>query len=141
MIVDCAVYEEGTRREGDLALEDAFSRCRGDDSFAWIGLYEPTEDEFDSVRREFNLHELPVEDAIKAHQRPKLEMYEHFLFVVLKTARYVDSEEVVEFGEILVFLGMGFIITVRHGATDLHHVREQLEQQPERLKRGPSAAL
>ena len=141
MIVDCAVYEQGNRREGTLALEDAFARCQGDDSFVWIGLHEPTAEEFDSVRREFNLHELPVEDAIKAHQRPKLEVYEHFLFVVLKTARYVDSVEVVQLGEILIFLGTGFIITVRHGETDLHDVRSHLERRPEALGRGPSAAL
>ena len=141
MIVDCAVYEQGSRREGTLALEDAFAQCQGDHSFVWIGLHEPSAEEFDSVRREFNLHELPVEDAIKAHQRPKLEVYEHFLFVVLKPARYVDSVEVVEFGEILIFLGSGFIITVRHGETDLRDVRSHLERRPELLARGPSAAL
>jgi magnesium transporter len=141
MIVDCAVYERGSRREGALALEDAFAQCQGDHSFVWIGLHEPTSEEFDAVRREFNLHELPVEDAIKAHQRPKLEVYEHFLFVVLKTARYVDSVEAVELGEILIFLGSGFIITVRHGETDLHDVRSHLERRPELLGRGPSAAL
>ena len=141
MIVDCAVYQEGSRREGKLALEDASAQCQGDHSFVWIGLHEPSAEEFDAVRREFNLHELAVEDAIKAHQRPKLEIYGDILFVVLKTARYVDSVEVVEFGEILIFLGSGFIITVRHGTTDLHDVREQLERRPELLGRGPSAAL
>ena len=141
MIVDCAVYERGNRREGTLALEEALAQCQGDGSFVWIGLHEPSAEEFDSVRREFNLHELPAEDAIKAHQRPKLEVYEHFLFVVLKTARYVDAVEVVEFGEILIFLGSGFIITVRHGETNLHDVRSQLERRPEQLARGPSAAL
>ena len=141
MIVDCAVYERGSRRDGELALENASAECRGDDSFVWIGLVEPTPAEFEAVRREFKLHELPVEDAIKAHQRPKLEMYEDFLFVVLKTARYVESEEVLEFGEILVFLGTGFLITVRHGETRLRDVREELERRPERLRLGPSAAL
>jgi magnesium transporter len=141
MIVDCAVYQEGSRRQGELSLENASSQCRGDDSFVWIGLHEPSADEFDAVRREFNLHELAVEDAIKAHQRPKLEIYGDILFVVLKSANYVDSEEVVKFGEILIFLGPGFIITVRHGVTKLHDVREQLERSPEQLRRGPSAAL
>jgi magnesium transporter len=142
MIVDCAVYEHGVRRDGQLGLDEAFARCRDDDRFAWIGLHEPTEEEFDSVRREFELHELAVEDAIHAHQRPKLEVYGDTIFVVLKTARYVDSEEVVEFGEILIFTGEGFIVTVRHGeATGLHEVRESVENDTERLKRGPGAVL
>ena len=93
--------------------------------FVWIGLYEPTEEEFDSLRREFNLHPLAVEDAIHAHQRPKLEVYEDMVFLVLKTARYVDPTEVIELGELLVFLGDDYIITVRHGeASSLKPVRE-----------------
>src|SRR5687768_9777327 len=111
MIIDLAVYEDGRRRPGDLGLDEAFGLCRGDDSFVWIGLYEPTHDEFDAVRREFDLHELAVEDAIHAHQRPKLEVYGETVFIVLKTARYVDELEVVEFGEILLFLGSGFLVT------------------------------
>ena len=142
MFVDCAVYDQGRRREGEFKLHDALKECRRDNSFAWIGLYEPTEDEFDAVRREFQLHELAVEDAINAHQRPKLEVYGEMLFLVLKTARYADSEEVVDFGEILVFLGDGFIITVRHGeATALHDVRESVEGNPELLQHGPGAVL
>jgi magnesium transporter len=141
MIVDCAVYEEGKRREGDLSLEQA-KEARGDRGFVWIGLYEPSEDEFDSIKREFDLHDLAVEDAIKAHQRPKLEIYGNTLFVVLKTARYVDHDEVVQLGEILVFLGENFLITVRHGvASSLEGVRERLEHDPEHLKRGPGAVL
>ncbi|HEY8770569.1 MAG TPA: magnesium/cobalt transporter CorA [Thermoleophilaceae bacterium] len=141
MIVDCAVYEEGKRREGDLSLEEA-KEARGDRGFVWIGLYEPSEDEFDSIKREFDLHELAVEDAIHAHQRPKLEVYGHTLFVVLKTARYVDPDEVVQLGEILAFLGEDFVITVRHGvASSLEGVRERLESDPEHLKRGPGAVL
>jgi magnesium transporter len=141
MIVDCAVYDEGERRAGDLSLEQA-KQARGDRGFVWIGLYEPSEDEFDSIQREFDLHELAVEDAIKAHQRPKLEVYGDTLFVVLKTARYVDPEEVVTLGEILVFLGHDFVITVRHGeASALDAVRERLESDPEHLKRGPGAVL
>jgi magnesium transporter len=141
MIVDCAVYEEGKRREGDLSLEQA-KEARGDRGFVWIGLYEPSEEEFDSIKREFDLHELAVEDAIHAHQRPKLEVYGQTLFVVLKTARYVDPDEVVQLGEILVFLGEGFVITVRHGvASSLEGVRERLESDPEHLKRGPGAVL
>ena len=90
MIVDCAVYEEGQRQDGDLALGEAFQKCQGEEQFVWLGMHEPNEEEFDSVKRELQLHELAVEDAIKAHQRPKLEVYDDTLFVVLKTARYVD---------------------------------------------------
>jgi magnesium transporter len=141
MIVDCAVYEEGRRRPGELALEDTYEQCSRDGTFAWIGLHQPTVEEFQSVRREFDLHELAVEDAIKAHQRPKLEVYGNSLFIVLKTARYIESDESVELGEILLFVGDGFIVSVRHGHTALHDVRLQLEERPELLRWGPSAAL
>jgi magnesium transporter len=123
-------------------VERASEFCTREGSFVWIGLHEPTDAEFDSVKGEFGLHELAVEDAIKAHQRPKLELYDDTIFIVLKTAHYVDTQEVVAFGEILVFIGEGFIITVRHGeATDLHDVRLQVEGRPERLKHGPGAVL
>jgi magnesium transporter len=142
VILDCAIYEDGRRRDGSVDLHDAYSACRRDGKFAWIGMYEPTEEEFDSLRREFDLHPLAVEDAINAHQRPKLEVFEGVVFIVLKTARYVDSEEVVEFGEILIFLGEDYILTVRHGkASALKPVREALESDPELLKHGPGAVL
>jgi magnesium transporter len=142
VIVDCALYEEGQRRDGPLELHDAYEACRREGAWTWIGLYEPTEEEFDSIRREFELHELAVEDAIKAHQRPKLEVYDDMLFVVLKTARYIDHEEVVEFGEILIFIGDDYIITVRHGeGSELHGVRLSLERDREHLSRGPGSAL
>jgi magnesium transporter len=141
MIVDCAVYEQGRRRDGKLELKDVVDQVDREGSFVWIGLVEPAAEEFDAVAREFGLHELAVEDAVKAHQRPKLEMYGDTMFLVLKTARYEDSQEVVEFGEVLVFLGDGFIVTVRHGQGDLHEVRERLEEKPELLKCGPGAAL
>jgi len=142
MIVDCAVYREGRRSDGNVAVHEAVSACREPEAFVWIGLYEPTEDEFDSIRREFQLHELAVEDAIHAHQRPKLEAYGDMVFVVLKTARYIDPEEVLRLGEILIFLGRDYIITVRHGeASELRGVRMRLEREPERLSRGPGAVL
>jgi magnesium transporter len=145
VIVDCAIYEDGKRRQEDRrqTVTDVYKASqRRDGAFVWIGLYEPTEHEFDSLRREFDLHELAVEDAIKAHQRPKLEVYGDTLFIVLKTARYVDPEEVVEFGEILIFLGDDFVITVRHGeASELHGVRMDLEQNRELLRCGPGAVL
>ncbi len=139
MIVDLAVYENGVRRPGELRLDDAFEACRAPGVFAWIGLVEPTEAEFDAVRREFDLHELAIEDAIEAHQRPKLERYGDSVFLVLKTARYVDGA--ISSGEVQAFLGERFIITVRHGGTELHHVRLELEQRPDFLRLGPGAVL
>jgi magnesium transporter len=141
MIVDTAVYENGSRRPGTLELEDAYEACRDGKSFAWIELQDPTEEEFDSVVREFNLHELAVEDAIQAHQRPKLDVYDEGLLVVLKAARYIESEERVAFGEILVFVGDAFVITVGHGEAALDDVRLSLERRPELLRLGPAAAL
>src|SRR6476659_2065110 len=113
MILDCAVYRDGQRGEGDLARAEAGSACRSDGAFVWIGVYEPSEEEFDAVAREFDLHELAVEDAIDAHQRPKLEQYGDTLFMVLKTIRYVEADESVEGGEILVFVDRDFVVTVR----------------------------
>ncbi len=142
MIVDCAIYEEGKRRDGQVGLEHAYDVRHEPGKFVWIGLYEPTEEEFASLRREFNLHPLAVEDAIHAHQRPKVEVYEDMVFLVLKTARYVDPTEVIELGELLVFLGDDYIITVRHGeASSLKPVREALEEDPGHLRHGPGAVL
>ena len=143
MIVDCAVYEKGHRRPGHLVLEDALEagRC-SDDAFVWIGLHEPTPGEFDAVVAEFQLHPLAVEDAIKAHQRAKLERYGDCLFLVLKTARYDDDLEIIEFSEIQLFAGRGYVITVRHGkASALKPVRHELEDDPERLALGPAAVV
>jgi magnesium transporter len=142
VIVDCAVYRDGAREPGRPTVGTACEAARRDGSFAWIGLYEPTHEEFDSVTREFELHELAVEDAIHAHQRPKLEVYGNSLFIVLRTARYIDAEERVEFGEILVFIGSDFIITVRHGeASALTDVRRKVESRQELLNSGPGAVL
>ena len=108
----------------------------------WLGLYEPTADELDSVRREFGLHELAVEDALNAHQRPKLEVYDETLFVVLKPARYIDSEEVVETGEIHIFVSDTFVVAVRHGeAGALRDARKRLEQRPDLLEAGTGGVL
>ena len=142
MIVDCAVYKDGKRRPGALPFDEAFEAGREPDAFVWIGLYEPSKEEFAAVAREFNLHELAVEDAIQAHQRPKLEVYDETLFVVLKTARYLDDQEVVEFGEIMLFIGDGFVVTVRHKpASALGGVRQQMERRPDLLRYGPGAVL
>jgi magnesium transporter len=142
VILDCAIYEDGVRRDGRVELAHAYDERHQPGKFVWVGLYEPTEDEFESLRREFDLHPLAVEDAIHAHQRPKLEVYDEMVFLVLKTARYVDPTEVIELGEVLVFLGDDFLITVRHGeASSLTPVREALDADPARLRHGPSAAL
>jgi magnesium transporter len=142
MIVDCAVYDDGVRREGDLPLDLALEAAHQDGSFVWIGLFEPTPSEFFAVRREFGLHELAVEDAVKAHQRPKLEVYGDDVFVVLKTARYVDVFETVEFAEIQLFVGDDYIISVRHGkGSALADVRKQLEKNADQLRLGPMAVL
>ena len=147
MIVDCAVYHDGKRQAGELELSEAYEagRDNGDGKegkFVWIGLKTPSPEEFESVAEEFHLHELAVEDAIKAHQRPKLELYGHTLFVVLKTACYIDETEDVETGEILLFVGDGFIVSVRHGgASDLHGVRKQAEERGDLLRCGTSAVL
>jgi magnesium transporter len=142
VIVDCAVYEDGRRRDGELPLDDAYEAGREENSFVWIGLHEPSEEEFDSVAREFNLHELAVEDAIKAQQRPKLEVYGDSLFVVLRPVRYRDAEELIDLGHIMAFVGEGFIVTVRHGDIGrLDGVRRGLEARPELARHGPAAVL
>jgi magnesium transporter len=105
VIVDCALYEKGLRRPGRLEVSAAPTSFHDSDSFVWLGLYEPTPEEFAEVRRHFGLHELAVEDALNAHQRPKLETYDESVFMVVKTARYLDADETIEFGEILVFIG------------------------------------
>jgi magnesium transporter len=144
MIVDCAIYEDGRRKEGNLELHDASeaSRTCDDGAFVWIGLRDPTSDEFDAVAREFYLHELAVEDAVKAHQRPKIEEYGETLFIVLKTASYHDDTETVEIGEINLFIAQGFLISVRHGnPSPLHDVRTQIESRPDLLRCGPGAVM
>jgi len=138
-IIDCAVYEDGERASIDL--EGAQEAGLRDGAFVWIGLYEPTPEEFEAVSAEFHLHELAVEDAIKAHQRPKLERYGDAGFLVLKTARYVEPDAI-ELGEILLFMGESFIVSVRHGeASPLAGVREKVEHRPELLRCGPMAVV
>jgi magnesium transporter len=142
VIVDCAVYTKGERRPGRLPIEEALEAAREPSSFVWIGLFEPTPPEFEAVRTELDLHELAVEDAVHAHQRPKLELYGDCLFVVLKTARYVDVYETVEFAEIQLFVGPDYVVSVRHGqGSALADVRGTLERDPELLAKGPMAVL
>jgi magnesium transporter len=141
VIVDCAVYQEGRRREGKLTVDEAGRASRDGDGFVWLGLLEPTAAEFESIAGEFGLHELAVEDAIKAHQRPKIELYGETLFVVVKTARYVDSEEVIQIGELMLFVHPRFVITVRHGESELGAVRAKIEARPDLLRHGSGMAL
>jgi magnesium transporter len=142
MIVDNAIYVDGHRASEPRSLRETYEALRKERGVAWIGLYRPTEEEFASVAEEFELHELAVEDALEAHQRPKLERYGQTLFIVLRPARYLDDPEEVEFGEIHVFVGEDFVITVRHGeAPALGEVRRRLEADPELLVRGPEAIL
>jgi magnesium transporter len=142
MIVDCAVYADGRRLDRPRELAGLRDEAAGAGDFAWVGLVEPTVEEFDAVRREFELHELAVEDAVQAHQRPKLEVYGDTLFLVIKTVRYHSHEEVVDIGEVMIFVGPDFVITVRHGeGGGLGDVRERLESQPQLLRLGPGAAL
>ena len=141
MIVDTAVYSNG-KRTGPCSIEEARRACEERSGFAWIGILQPNAEEFESVTREFGLHHLAVEDAVNMHQRPKLERYGDLLFVVLRSARYADESETVEFGEIHVFLGPDFIITVRHNpASRMSEVRERLENDPDLLRKGPPAVL
>ncbi|MBC9730630.1 magnesium and cobalt transport protein CorA [Streptomyces sp. TRM68367] len=149
-VVDCAVYRDGRRIHADQPLtpQEAMRRVRRDGGFVWIGLHEPTEAEFSGIASEFGLHPLAVEDAVQAHQRPKLERYDDSLFTVFKTIHYVEHEqfdansEVVETGEVMCFTGRDFFITVRHGGQgSLRALRHRLQDDPELLAKGPSAVL
>ncbi len=144
MIVDCAHYLEGRRQHGakiEAAHAAEIARC--EPGFIWLGMVEPSAEELAAVQDEFGLHELAVEDAQSFHLRPKFETYEGGIsFAVLRTARYVDDKEEVEFGEVSIFTGPGFVITVRQGvASDLHGARLRLEQRPSLLEEGPAAVL
>lgn len=142
-MVDSAIYSEGGRVDSPGSLADTYQALRDNPgAMAWIGLYRPDDHELGSLADEFGLHELAVEDAIVAHQRPKLERYDDTLFVVLRAARYLDDVEEVEFGEVHVFVGPDFVVTVRHSESpDLAAVRRRLESNPDLLRLGPEAIL
>ncbi|MHA7958014.1 magnesium/cobalt transporter CorA [Streptomyces sp. L500] len=143
VIVDCAIYRHGERAERPAELADALEAARAEgESFVWIGLYEPTEKEFGLVTSEFGLHPLAVEDALNAHQRPKLEVYDDSLFLVLKPVVYDDARDTVTTDEVMVFIGNCFVVTVRHGeGSPLGDVRRRLERDPGMLRHGPTAVL
>ena len=142
-IVDSGVYIDGKRVASPASLPETFDSLRQNpEAMAWIGLYRPEEPEVESLASEFQLHPLAVEDAIHAHQRPKIERYDDTLFVVLRPARYLDDIEEVEFGEVHVFVGRRFVLTVRHSeAPEFGSVRHRLEGEPDLLRRGPEAVL
>ncbi len=142
MIVDCAIYEHGHRLARPVSFDDALEAARARNGFVWVGLRDPDAGEFEHLAKAFALHPLAIEDAIHAHQRPKLEHYGNSLFVVLKPARYVDAAESVELGQIMVFVGADFIVTVRHGENrELASVRHELEGHADELAWGPAAVL
>jgi magnesium transporter len=145
VIVDSALYREGVRVPVDCATDDLTSlrdAAAGDSDFVWVGLHEPTSAELDQVSALFELHPLAVEDALHAHQRPKLERYDDALFLVLKTLWYVDELDAVETGEINLFVGARFVVSVRHGeGTELHSARLDLEEKTHVLGHGPSAVV
>jgi magnesium transporter len=143
-VVDAALYRDGKRVEGPATLEEIYRQRLPEqgNTMAWIGLYRPSEAQLWAAAERFGLHELAVEDAIVAHQRPKLERYGDTLFAVLRAARYLDDAEEVDFGEIHIFAGPSFVLTVRHSQSpDLHAVRRRLESDPDLLSRGPEAVL
>jgi magnesium transporter len=145
MIVDSAHYKDGARQhEKALTPEEAAERAKdaSDDEFVWIGLHDPQPGDLDRVAGLFGLHELAVEDAQVAHQRPKIEDYDADFFIVLRTAHYHEDREEVHFGEIHIFAGVGYVITVRHGpGSELATARQRLEARPDLLKLGAASAV
>jgi magnesium transporter len=141
-IVDNAVYVDGRRIKNPESLDLTFEHMRANKGLGWIGLLRPTEDELHAVAAEFALHPLAVEDALSGHQRAKLERYGDTLFVVLRPARYNEATETVEFGELHLFIGPDFVVTVRHAdVPDLSRVRARMESQPELLSQGSEAVM
>nr|WP_205678013.1 magnesium/cobalt transporter CorA [Arthrobacter silviterrae] len=141
-IIDNAVYVSGRRHADPKSLDQTYDVMAACGGMAWIGMFRPTAEEMASLADEFSLHQLAVEDTIKAHQRPKVEQYDDVLFTVLRPARYLDDREAVEFGELHIFTGKNFVITIRHAETPgLASTRHRLEADPELLAKGPEAVL
>src|SRR5688500_6299216 len=140
-VIDCAAYIGG-RRVADLAIDQIGGALTRPDQFVWMGLYEPDRAILEQVQKQFRLHDLAIEDAYNAHQRPKLELYEDCLFVVLRTAQIARTPRHIEFGETHVFLGPNYVITVRHGSLRSHiGVRHRCESRPQQLAKGPGYVL
>ncbi|MGW4199364.1 magnesium/cobalt transporter CorA [Streptomyces sp. NPDC005004] len=143
MIFDCAIYRDGRRAKALKDPAEALKEARAqDDAFVWIALHDSTEEEFELVRKAFGLHPLAVEDALKAHQRPKMEVYDDSLFVVLKPVFYEQQRDTVTTGEVMIFVGDSFVVTVRHGnAAPLEEVRRRVASDPAKLRHGPTGVL
>jgi magnesium transporter len=145
MIVDSAHYKDGERQHEETLTPEHAAELRnaaGPGEFVWIGIHEPEPGDLERMQRLFRLHELAVEDAQQAHQRPKIEDYGEDVFIVLKTAHYHEDQEIVHFGEIHLFAGPGYVITVRHGpGSELTTARQQLEARPDLLKLGATSAV
>ncbi|PQM51670.1 magnesium and cobalt transport protein CorA [Mycolicibacter virginiensis] len=153
VLVDCGVYADGERIPGEFTPAGARAKVReieagGQEAFVWVGLHEPGEAQMQGVAATFQLHPLSVEDAVQAHQRPKLERYDDTLFLALKTVNYVPHEsavlprEFVETGEIMIFVGKNFVVTVRHGEhSGLAQVRKRMDTDPEQMRLGPFAVM
>jgi magnesium transporter len=144
MIIDCAHYRDGARQQdAPISIADAADCARRDDGgFVWLGIHDPTDVEMAAIRDNFPVHELAIEDASDEHQRAKMEDYDNHFFVVLRTARYDDDSERVEFGEIHIFAGPGYAISVRHGqGSKLSRTRQRLEDRPELLRQGPVSVV
>ncbi|GAB3124754.1 magnesium and cobalt transport protein CorA [Glaciibacter psychrotolerans] len=141
-LIDNAIYSDGKRVATPATLDETFEDMKANNGFAWIGLYRPTEAEVRTVAGEFNLHHLAVEDTLRGHQRSKLERYGDTRFVVLRPARYIDADERVEFGELHVFVGPDFVVTIRHAESpDLARVRHRLETTTDALALSPESVL
>ena len=148
-VVDCGVYVDGRRIRGHMSHDEAITHVRRTgEGYVWIGLFEPDSDQMAEIAREYNLHELIVEDAVKGRQRPKLEAYEDTLVLNMATVEYVEhgpvteTNEIVSTGEVMVVIGPEFVMTVRHGDFDgLRTIRRDLESDPERLRVGPAAVM
>ncbi len=152
-LVDCAVYADGHRLPGKFTYAAALGKVReiemlGHEAFVWVGLHEPDSTQMQDVADVFGLHPLAVEDAVCAHQRPKVERYDETLLLVLKTVTYVPHEsvaqarQIVETGEIMIFVGKDFVVTVRHGEHGgLSEVRKRMDADPEQLRLGPYAVM
>jgi magnesium transporter len=140
-VIDCAAYRGGVR-VADVPLDQIRGALDRPDQFVWLGLYEPEKDILRAVQKQFGLHDLAIEDAYNAHQRPKLELYEDSVFVVLRTAHLSTSPRQLEFGETHVFLGRNYVVTVRHGSLRSHiGVRQRCESTPQLLAKGPGYVL
>ena len=139
MVVNCVAYADG-RRIGAVDIEDTSEVLKLPGQFIWIGLHEPTEELVRKIQAEFGLHDLAVEDALRAHQRPKIEEYGDSIFVVLRTARL--SEGKIEFGETHIFVGRRYLVSIRHGASlPYSEVRARCEAAPSQLRKGPGFVL